>query len=177
MDQIAILISLFSVVVAGTSLGWNIYRDVVLKARVRVDFGVRLIIRDAMPERPKYIVLTATNFGPGAVNLSMIQAKYAPLRKKIGRSAEHAVVMWDHTNPLSVNLPTKVEPGDRVDFLLPYDDACMLKRDWTHVGISDFFGRVHWASSKQIKAARREWLKDFAQQGAGADSEDSVAHR
>jgi hypothetical protein len=47
--QWALLISLMSAAIAGCSLGWNIYRDVVLKARVRVTVQVMNIIQEGAP--------------------------------------------------------------------------------------------------------------------------------
>lgn len=114
-----------------------------------------------MPNRPKFISITATNFGPGPVNLSMIQARYSPFWKRVLGKSEYAVIMHDYTNPMSARLPAKVEAGDRIDLLLPYNKECLLHRDWTHIGINDFFGRHHWATRKQIETARKEWLKDF----------------
>lgn len=160
-ENIAIVISIISVGVASLSLGWNIYRDLVLKAKVQVDLGIRTILHSSMPDRPKFVGITVTNFGPGSVNLSMIQAKNAGFGKWLLRKSQHAVIMFDYTNPLSARLPAKVEAGDRIDLLLPYNKDCFLKEDLTHVGISDFFGRVHWAPKKQIESARNSWLRDF----------------
>ena len=39
-----IAISLVSLLLAGVALGWNVYRDIVLKARVRVRFGVYRVV-------------------------------------------------------------------------------------------------------------------------------------
>jgi hypothetical protein len=67
VEYIALLISIFSVLVAAFSLGWNIYRDIILKAKVDVSFAVVTIIHDTMPERPQFLNIKATNFGPGPV--------------------------------------------------------------------------------------------------------------
>ena len=114
-----------------------------------------------MPDSPTFINIAATNFGPGIVNLSMIQAQYSTLWTRLSRKTKHAVIMFDYTNPMSAKLPAKVEPGDRIDLLLPYDEACFLKDELTHVGISDFYGRIHWASKKQLRTAREQWLNEF----------------
>jgi hypothetical protein len=41
---IALLISGLSVAVASLSLGWNIYRDVLVKPRVNVRMGIRQVV-------------------------------------------------------------------------------------------------------------------------------------
>ena len=161
ISVIARIISVFSVLVAAFSLGWNIYRDVILKPRVKVDFGVRIIVQEDTPERAKYVVLTATNHGPGIVNLSMVQMKDISLIKWLLRRQKYAVVLHDYTNPLSGQLPYKLEVGEKIDLLFPYNKECMLKEGWSHIGISDSFGRVHWARSKQVKEAIKKWRQDF----------------
>ena len=44
--MIAIVVSLISICVASLSLGWNIYRDIGLKPRVFVKFGVTYTISE-----------------------------------------------------------------------------------------------------------------------------------
>lgn len=162
--QLAIIISFFSICIAGLSLGWNIYRDIILKPRVEISFGIRTLIQTGQQSTssPEYITFIATNFGPGTVTLSMIQVKLSSLWRRIIKKEKFAIVLEDKTNPLSAPLPAKMEIGGRVNFLLPYDKDCLLKEKWTHVGISDYFGKVHWASKKQIKQAVKKWQDDFS---------------
>ncbi len=163
MDKatIAILVSVGSLLVAGLSLGWNIYRDIVLKPRVKVSFGKRMIHHSTLPKPLPKLVLSATNFGPGAVKLSMIQFRNATLWKRLTRATEHAVIIHDYTEPMSAKLPATVEPGDQIDLLLPWDEKCCMSEPCTHMGISDYFGRVHWAPRSDVKATRERWLKEF----------------
>jgi len=160
--EIAIIISIFSAIIAAFSLGWNIYRDVVLKARINIGFGVRTLVQQGNPDNPQYVNITATNHGPGVVNLSMIQMKNASIWKWLVRKKEFAVVIHDYTNPLSGQLPHKLEVGEKIDVLLPYDAECLLKNGWSHVGLSDYFGRTHWAKKKDVKIANEKWKSDFA---------------
>ncbi len=44
LGAVAIFISVFSILIAAFSLGWNIYRDVILKPKVKVAFGIRTFI-------------------------------------------------------------------------------------------------------------------------------------
>ena len=160
-ENIALAISIASAVIASLSLGWNIYRDVVLRARVRVSFSIVSIIHESLPDRPRYLSISATNFGPGPVTLSMPCAKNAPLWRRIARKTKHAVINPDYTNPLSGKLPKKVEVGDKLDLLLPYKKDCLLHARFTHVGLSDYFGRMHWAPRAQLKAAYRQYHEEF----------------
>ena len=161
--EIAIIISIISVQVAGLSLGWNIYRDVVLKAKVNISFGISTIVQRGGSDRPMYVNITATNFGPGAVNLSMVEVKNSSWWKWLLRKEEHAVVIHDYENPLSGQLPHKLEVGEKINLLFPYDENCFLKEGWSHIGVNDYFGRTHWASKKDVKAATQKWKKKFGQ--------------
>ncbi|MEW7987350.1 MAG: hypothetical protein ACH255_19890 [Candidatus Thiodiazotropha sp.] len=162
--QIAILISVVSACIAGISLGWNIYRDVIIKPKVDIIFGVKMIVTPGSNERPEYVIITATNFGPGATTISMIQVRYAPLWRRLLRKAKNAVIIHDYENPLSGQLPSKLEVGDKIDLILPYDENCFLNEEWTHVGVWDYFGKSHWAKKRQLKEARERWLNDFGNQ-------------
>jgi hypothetical protein len=159
--EIAIIISIISAAIAGLSLGWNIYREVVLKAKIKISFGIRTIIQYGNPVRPEYVNISATNHGPGSVNLSMVQMKDSSWWRWLFRKEKYAAVIHDFKNPLSGQLPHRLEVGEKIDLLFHYNGDCMLKNGWSHIGISDYFGRTHWAESKQVKEAIDRWNKDF----------------
>ena len=163
MDKatIAILVSVGSLLVAGLSLGWNIYRDIVLKPRVKVSFKKGNIHHSTLAKPLPKLALSATNLGPGQVKLSMIWFRNVTLWKRLTRTTQLAFIVPDYTEPMSAKLPATVEPGDRIDLLLPWDEKCCMSAPCTQMGISDYFGRVHWAPRKDVKAAREQWLKDF----------------
>ncbi|ENE5200873.1 hypothetical protein ACJO1Y_23575 [Vibrio parahaemolyticus] len=163
MDNFALGISFVSLIVAAIALGWNIYRDIVLKAKIVVTCGVRLLVDRGTENHPEYVVISATNHGPGVVNLRMLQLQETSFIKKITRNSKHAVLMHDYENLMSGQLPNKLEVGDTLDLLLPYDENCFLKEPFTHVGISDTYGRINWAKSKQVKIARQQWLDKYGE--------------
>jgi len=159
--EIAIIISIISAAIAGLSLGWNIYRDIVLKAKVMIDFGIRVIIQHGNQHKPEFVNICATNHGPGVVNLGMVRMKNSSWWRWLFRREEYGVVIHDYQNPLSGQLPCKLGVGEKLDLLFHYDADCMLKNGWSHIGLSDSFGRTHWAKSKQVRIAIKQWRKDF----------------
>lgn len=159
--QIAIVISLISATTAGLSLGWNIYRDVILKAKIIIGISVVNIVEPGNPAAQSSISISATNHGPGSVKLKMIHVKNSSWWRWLLRKEKYGVVLQDQTNPDSWKLPHKLEVGDSIDIFLPYDNECFLSYGWSHVGINDYFGRVHWAPSKEIKTSIKQWKKDF----------------
>ena len=161
-DQLALIVSIVSAAIASLALGWNVYRDVVLKPKVVVSFSVVFILHDTLPDRPQYLNITATNFGPGVVTLSSIVARNAPLWRRLLKKVQYAIITPDYANVLSGRLPVKLETGDKVELLLPYDANCLLGHKFTHVGLTDFYGRRHWAPRREMRKARVEWSKDFA---------------
>lgn len=160
-DKIALIVSIGSAIVASLALGWNIYRDIVLKAKVIVSFSVIFIFHETLPDRPKYLNITATNFGPGVVSLDTIVAADRPLWRRLFRRVRYAMINPDYSNPLSGRLPAKIETGDKIVLLLPYNDQCLLSHKFTHVGLTDFFDRTHWAPASDLKKAHAKWLRDF----------------
>lgn len=160
----ALWISIFSFVIASLSLGWNIYRDVILKPKLKVNFSVSNVIGEGITNPVRYVFITGTNFGPGEINCQMIRGRDATFWKRITGKNEFFVVIHDYVNPLSGQLPRKLAVGEKIDLPLLYDesDKCILKKNFTHIGISDSFGRVHYAPSKDIKKAKEQYAKDFA---------------
>ena len=160
--QLALIISIISAAIAGTSLGWNIYRDIVLKAKVVVTAAIKNLYIEGQPRSPDFIGVTATNHGPGNIILQSIILKDTSLLKRITKKERHAIVLHDYTNPHSGNLPVTLEVGQSVDLFLSFNDNCFLKEDMTLVGVSDSFGRTNWAHKKSMKVLREKWLSSFS---------------
>jgi hypothetical protein len=167
----ALTISFLSILLASLSLGWNIYRDVILKPRLRVRFQVSTVVHPALPSQT-FLGLTAVNHGPGRITCNMIHVRTAPLWRSLLRAVKHGVVIGDWTNPLSGKLPKMLEVGETLTLLLPYEKRCFLSSDSTQIGILDSFGRSHWAPSHQVKEAREQYRKKFGEQSG---TEDPVA--
>ena len=64
-DDVSLLISIIAAIIAAIALGWNIYRDVILKAKVKVSLHVVTLYHEELPEKPEFIRISVTNFGPG----------------------------------------------------------------------------------------------------------------
>lgn len=164
LTMIAVGIAGLSFILSIFTLGWNVYRDIVLKARVRVSFGLSELHHPTFPKPIETLILSATNMGPGQIRASMIQLRIAPLWRRILRKTKHAVMLHDYENPLSGKLPARLDVGEGVDLLIRYETDCFLGKDWTHIGLSDSFGRVHWAKPSEIKKAREAYQKKFGKE-------------
>jgi hypothetical protein len=162
---VPIAISLVSLVLSGVALGWNVYRDVILKARVRVSVAVMRMVAEGqrVGDGPQFIRIGVANLGPGPVRIEMMVGKVAPLWRRILRRVEHFVVLNDRTNPLNQALPHKIDVGDTINLLLRYDENSFLGGSGTHIGVSDSFGRSHFAPTRQLAEAQARFAKDFPQ--------------
>ncbi len=72
---VAIIVSVISTGIALFSLGWNIYRDIVLKPRLKITFGVRELVTPGSNEKPEFVYISATNFGPGSTTATMVHTR------------------------------------------------------------------------------------------------------
>lgn len=162
-SELAILTSIFSIIFAAISLGWNIYRDVVLKPKVVVDFSVKRIISIGVGPSPDYICISATNHGPGPVNLMTILLRGSSLWKRITKTQNFAVLLHDYKNPHSDKMPRKLEVGESLNWFVDYDKDCFLKDEFTRLGISDSFGRTNWAPRKRMSKLRNNWSNKFTE--------------
>lgn len=158
-----IAISVISLVVSGIALGWNVYRDVVLKARVKVSVSVvRLVAAGQRAgDGDQFVRVGVTNHGPGPVRIEMIVGKRASVWQRLLRRVRHFIVISDYANPLNPKLPAKIEVGDSLNLLLPYTPSSFLNSAATHVGISDSFGRSHFAPRRLLLEAKSQFAKDF----------------
>lgn len=150
-----------AVCLAAVALGWNIYRDVILKAKVKVSFNIVGIYHETLPQIPQYINISVTNFGPGRIKIMSIHAMNAPWRKRLLQTKQYGVIISDNANPLSGKLPSWIDEGDKLDLLLPYDKDSFLQEDHTHVGVYDYYERSHWAPKEDVLKAQQQWKKDF----------------
>ena len=115
-------VSVLSLSVASLALGWNVYRDVVLRARVRVKFAVVSMVTPGIGTHGHYLNITVTNHGPGQVKIDGISGRTSPLWRTLLRRPQHFIILPDHTNPLSGRLPTRLDVGETLNLLLPHDE-------------------------------------------------------
>jgi hypothetical protein len=154
-------LEIIALIISSFSLGWNIYRDVIIKPRLKVQFSVSTLFHPTFVKPLTKLPLKATNFGPGKIKLQSIYTKETSLLKWMLRREEYAYVVHDFEDPISSTLPTVLDVGDTIDLFLPYTRDSFLAGSYTHIGILDSFGRTHWATSKQVMEARRAYMKDF----------------
>ncbi|MDE0301089.1 MAG: hypothetical protein OXN17_20860 [Candidatus Poribacteria bacterium] len=158
-STVAIIVSFISAGIAGSTLGWNIYRDVGLNPRISVRFNV--VFLPAYTKGLKYLSISGSNRGLVPTTVNGINIKEQSLLRWILKKTRYAAVNPDFENPLSHKLPQKLEGGDEVQLYLPCDENCFLNESWSHVGLQTSFGKTYWAKPRDVDRARKLWLEDF----------------
>ncbi|MFA1563338.1 hypothetical protein [Aliivibrio fischeri] len=159
--DLAIMISIGSAFISLFALGWNVYRDVVLKSRIQGSISLSKVYHSDF-ESPTYISISVVNLGPNPIYLSSIYIAKLSLFRVFGqriarlfnRGNKYAHVMWDYTNEYSSKLPVNLSVGEQATFLLEATDECCLSVDPSHVGVTDTFGRCHWVNNQSLKLAK-----------------------
>lgn len=158
-EWIPIIIACLSFVLAGISLGWNIYRDVILKAKLKVSFHLASIVeRGVKGPFPERLVVYVINMGPGSLLVDMILCKTSSFWRHILRKEKPGFILYEPRDIESSELPRKLEVGERANFLFEIE-APFIKDDFTHIGVRDSFGRFHWAPSKHVTSAKQQQKK------------------
>ena len=163
---LALCISVLALIGSSLSLGWNIYRDVVLKPRLKVAFGIKSILTEDEEHRlseagPPLLQLEATNHGPGDVVCSGAVAKTHSFFRSLFAKFPYGFILPDRGHPLSSRLPCRIAVGDKVSIIFPYNEGCLLAKVPKRIGINDSLGRTHWAPCREVKRAHRQYRKDF----------------
>jgi hypothetical protein len=115
------------------------------------------------PVDEHFLIVSATNMGPGQVTLTGIHLRppWACI-KKIFKRAKWGYLLADYRNPLSAKMPCVVDVGERKNFFLVYNRDCFLKekKKYERIGILDSFGRIHFASRKDYERAQEEFEEE-----------------
>ena len=161
-NSLPIVLSVLSFVLAAFALGWNIYRDVVLKPRAKISVAKAMIVSE-FSERQDKLIISAVNFGPGKIRLNIIRFMQRSFFQRIFRNGKFGALIHDYRNPISGQLPIALEVGEKVDLIFPWDKELICSKAPTHIGIQDSFGRIHWAPKDQVAKANKQWVADWSE--------------
>ena len=158
---IAIVISIVSLIIAVFGLSWNIYRDIILKARVVVAASIKRTIYPGAPAGPNKICIVATNHGPGPVTINGILARDTSIWKKLRNKQLETFLLHDLNDQSGHILPSKLEVGETANLFFEYRIDAFLKTKFSSLGVTDTFGRVHKVSKKDLRKLYEDWNGTF----------------
>lgn len=176
MNNTSLYISITSLCLAIFALGWNFYRDVLLKPRVKGSIQISHIFHGEGKLGP-FLSICFVNHGPGQVVLESIYIAQKSMLRFLGptlsgffkKQTKWAHVMHDYINPYSGKLPHKLEVGEKIDLFFTSEKEAFLSIDPTHVGIRDSFGRYHCVNKKQLNLTKKEFFQDFPRRPWGSE--------
>ena len=151
----ALVISLIALFVSGANLGWSIYKELALRARIRIQVRFSVIDHQSFAKPLHRVVVSVTNLGPGKVRLVMLDLRRVSLWRRLTRRCLFGVLIYDYAHPLGGKLPYSLDIGEGIDYTFSPEDS-FLEGSYDQVGIRDSFGRVHWCSRAAVKEARKE---------------------
>lgn len=150
--------STIALILAIFTLGWNIFRDVVNRNRVRVTGLIGPLVGPADKTTDHcHIVITAVNCGPAPNTLSGISLQ----KSKFGKRPEYAFALEDWKNPHSARFPHTFGVGEQAQYIFPFNKGCLLKMEPTKIGLWDVFGKTHWMNRRVVKRMVGAWQKEF----------------
>lgn len=162
-EDLALLISGFSFVLAGIALGWNIYRDAIAKPKLCVNLKRSALLALNNPESyDTKIILSGTNFGPGPIDCRVAYGKKTSFLLWLFRREKYSVILHDWKDGRGDQFPKRLELGESVNIIFPYESNPIDNDVITHVGIGDSFGRRHWAPRADVIRVQKGLRKDMA---------------
>ena len=165
MEKIAISIAVFSLFISAVMAGWTIYRDAIQKPKFRVSIGLKTIYRAGRKTDGPHVFLEALNLGPIPNRIGMPNARLSWWERWIKRSdkAKYAFIYPDYQHTATTKAAERIEIGDIATFVFPFDSDCFLKENFSKIGVTDGYGRLHWAPRKQLRKAQAKYREeDFA---------------
>jgi hypothetical protein len=154
-ENLTITISTLALALSFVSLGWNIYRDVILKPRLRVRFGVSQFLFPDNSLTPHFLKLSVFNLGPGDARVVAARARTRPFFLRWFDEEPLATVIHDYNDPFCAKLPAKIAVGETIAITFPIAEKCLLDTKLFSIGAEDSFGRVYWAPRKDLRRAKR----------------------
>jgi hypothetical protein len=160
----ALVISIFSAVVAVASFLWNVWSKFIYpKPVLRVSFAMVTIMQQGA-EDIEVLRLGATNMGPIEATLmqALIVFNRGPFTDKrygilnvLPRAPESPDLdfEWSLGGGMAACFPKKLAVGEGFSVYLVPDHETLARGDYQAIGFTDSFGRSHWAPRSDIGRA------------------------
>jgi len=152
IPAIALITSVIALIISGANFGWNIYKEIGLRARLKIRFSLSSIHHPTFEKPLARLTFSVTNLGPGKVHLQMLQLRDAGLWRRLLRNRRFASLIHDYAHPLGGRIPSALDMGEKMDLTFPID-ASFISEGFSQIGISDSFGRIHWCKRNDMRQA------------------------
>jgi hypothetical protein len=163
----ALIISIFSLLIALAGFVWNIWSKFIYpKPRVRVSLMIMKVLQ-SQPKR-RYLQLVVINFGPDHIIIDCAIAM--PTKPWYKRKIPLGMLNPIHdlsnpeaaTGPFGGGLPKRLDPGEEFALYFPYDADMWLKEPLQAIGVHDSYRRSHWAPRRDFLTTVNKWKQEFS---------------
>ena len=163
----ALIVSICSGLTALVSLGWNIWSKFIYpKAQLKVTYYTCVVTIGDAPPWPRYLCLSATNFGPTEVTLQSVGIL---ISRGWGKRAQYALVNPIHdiyrpeigVGPFAGGLPKKLAVGESHSAYFPFDAGSFGRENLVRMSFFDNFNRTHCASRRQVRKVKSDLEEAF----------------
>ena len=143
--------------------GWTIYRDVIQRPKFRVSIAIKSIYQAGQEPVGPDLYVEALNLGPLPNRFGVVWCRKSWWRRQVKETGSYASIYSDYGHVATTPSGERIEVGDTGTHVFPYDVDCFLKEDWAQVGVSDGYGRTHWAPRKHLREVRKKYRERFLQ--------------
>ena len=143
--QASLLLSILSLVISAFALGWNVYRDVILKPRLIVRLKLAWFLDIVNARRCPTVTLSVLNRGPGKIccEFTAIETKKLFLMELIP----------DFSHPECAKLPALLDPAQTIHLIIFMER--FIEQNPVKFGIRDSYGRCHWVPKRDLRNTRK----------------------
>ncbi len=162
MGTLTIVIAIVALSVSMLTAGWTIYRDAIQKPKFRVSISLKTVVQAGREPDGPHIFVEALNMGPVSNRFGLVFCRESWWQRRI-KDTGGAFIYPDYAHVATTRGSERIEVGDTATSVFPYDADCFLKEDFVQVGVSDGYGRMHWAPRAQLRKAREKYREKFSQ--------------
>ncbi len=160
----ALFVSLFSATISMGGLVWNVWSKWIYpKGRLRVTVAEMVLMVKGFgdEERPEYIVVNMTNYGPSELTVKIVgveisnghfkkasQAIVNPIHGQVGVN-EYGI------GPIAGGLPKTLKVGEQFALYFPHSPKTFMRAKLKSLGVHDNFGTYHQVPKKLIHQVKR----------------------
>jgi hypothetical protein len=163
---VALVVSVGSLLVSIFTLGWNVYRDVILKPRLRVSL-MNGVITAGEANPPRRVVVTIVNLGPAKIEICGLYLRQTGWWRGVLRRRQYAFLRYDFEDALSGKIPCRLDVGEQVHLTFRYTpqlSQLFLTSKFGQLGAGDTFGRYHWSTRKNYREVKEGYVAATAKE-------------
>lgn len=152
--------STVAIVLSAIAIGWNIYRDAIQKPKFRVSVSLKSIHQLGKESDGPHIYVEAINLGPLPNRANSVFACPSWFGRKFRRRLS-AYISPDWNHIAATKPAQRIEVGDTATFVFPFAKECFLGEPFAFIGVSDGYGRMHWAPKKQYHDVHSKYVEKY----------------